>query len=91
MNGRNGPTAFLPLNSKIGGQVNNNRPSVGQLLPREESRYICKKTESGKIINTETIQQELEQERQLNKIDDTNGETNSYKELIVNNTKNWSH
>ena len=35
----------------------------------------------------ETIQQELEQERQLDKIDNTNGETNPYKELIVNNTE----
>ena len=32
----------------------------------------------------ETIQQELEQERQLDKTDDTNGETNPCKELIVN-------
>ena len=66
MNGGNGPTAFLPLNSKIGGQVNNNRPSVGQYLTREQASYVYKKTESGEIINTETIQQELEQERQLN-------------------------
>ena len=35
----------------------------------------------------ETIQQELEQERQLNKIDDTNRETNPYRELIVNNAE----
>ena len=35
----------------------------------------------------ETIKQEVEQERQLNKIGDTNGETNPYKELIVNNTE----
>ena len=87
MNGRNGSTAFLHLNSKIGGQVNNNRPSIGQFLTREQSRYIYKKTESGEIINMETIQQELEQERQLDKIDDTNRETNPYKELIVNNTE----
>ena len=38
-------------------------------------------------INTETIQQELEQERQLDRIDDMNGETNPYKELIVNNAE----
>ena len=35
----------------------------------------------------ETIQQELEQEGQLNKIDDTNGETNPYEEIIVNNAE----
>ena len=63
MNGSNGTTTFLPLNTKIGGQVNNNRPSVGQFLTREQTRYIYKKTESGEIINTEAIQQELEQGR----------------------------
>ena len=87
MNGRNGPTTFLSLNNKIGGQVNNNRPSVGQILIREQTRYIYKKTESGEIINTETIQQELEQERQLDRTDNTNGETNPYKELIENNAE----
>ena len=43
-----------------------------------------KKTESGDIINTDTLHQEIEQERQLNRIDDTSRETNPYKELIVN-------
>ena len=33
------------------------------------------------------IAQEIEQERQLDKIDDTSGETNPYKELIVNNAE----
>ena len=56
MNGRDGTTAFLPLNTKIGGQINNNRPSLGQLLAREQTKYIYKKPESGKMINTETIQ-----------------------------------
>ena len=87
MNGRNSTTAFLPLNTKIGGQIDNNRPSVEQFLTREQNRYIYKKTESGEIINTETIQQELEQERQLDRIDDKNGETNPYKGLIVNNAE----
>ena len=80
-------TTFLPLNSKIGGQVNKYKPSVGQYLTREKASYVYKKRESGEIINTKTIQQELEQERQFNKIDDTNGETNPYKELILNNTE----
>ena len=39
------------------------------------------------MINTESLQQELEHERQLSRIDDTNGETNPYKELIVNNAE----
>ena len=35
------------------------------------------------MINAETLQQELEYERQLNKIDDISGDTNPYKEMIV--------
>ena len=33
------------------------------------------------------IEQEIEQERQLDKIDDTSAETNPYQELTVNNTE----
>ena len=39
------------------------------------------------MINTDMIRQEIEQEKQLSKIDDTSRETNPYKELIVNNTE----
>ena len=53
----------------------------------EQANFVHKKTEPDEMINTETLQQELELKRQLNKIDDTSGETNPYKELIVNNTE----
>ena len=33
------------------------------------------------------IEQEVEQERQLDKMDDTSGEINPYKKLIVNNAE----
>ena len=33
------------------------------------------------------MHQEIEQERQLNRIDDRSGDTNPYKELIVNNAE----
>ena len=56
-------------------------------MTREQAYHVYKKTESGKVINTETLSQELEQERQLNEIDDTSRETNPYKELIVNNAE----
>ena len=39
------------------------------------------------MINTDIIQQEIEQEEQLNRIDDTNGEINPYQELIINNAE----
>ena len=87
MNGRDGTTTFLPLDSKIGGQISHKRPRVGQFLTREQANYVYKKVETGKIINTDAIQQEMEQEEQLNKIDDMSGETNPYQEFIVNNAE----
>ena len=56
-------------------------------MTREQANYIYKKVETGKMINTDTIQQEIEQEEQLNRIDDTNGEINPYQELIFNNAE----
>ena len=50
-------------------------------------KYIYRKVETGEMINTDTIKQEIEQEEQLIKIDDTNGETNPYQELVVNNAE----
>ena len=67
--------------------MNNNRPKVGQYLTREQANYIYKKTELGEVFNTETLQQKLEHERQLNRLDATRGEINPYKELIVNNAE----
>ena len=39
------------------------------------------------MINTDMIEQDIEQEKQLDKMDDASGETNPYKELIVNNAE----
>ena len=83
MNGRDGTTAFLPLDSKIGGPYNH--PTVGQFLTREQAIYIYKMVQAGKIVNTNTMEQKMEQEKQLDKMDDTSREINPYKELIINN------
>ena len=72
MNGRDDTTTFLPLDFRIGGQSRDGCPTVGQYLTRDQTRYICKKVETGEMINTDTIQQEIEQEKQLNRIDDKN-------------------
>ena len=56
-------------------------------MTREQANFAYKKTESGEMINTEILQHELEHERQFNKIDDLSGDTNLYKELIVNNAE----
>ena len=86
MNGRDDTTTFLPLVSRIGGQ-NKKSLTVGKYLTRDQTRYIYKKVEMEEVINTDTIQQEIEQEKQLSKIDDMNGEINPYRELIVNNAE----
>ena len=39
------------------------------------------------MINTDMIQQKIEQEKQLSRIDDRNREVNPYGELIVNNAE----
>ena len=87
MNGRDDTTTFLPLNFRIGGQNRDSYSTVGQYLTRDQARYINIKVETGEMINTDTIQQEIEQEKQLNRIDDDNGEINPYRELIVSNAE----
>ena len=86
MNGRDDTTTFLPLDSRIGGQ-NGDSPTVGQYLTRDQTKYIYQKVETGEIINTDMIQQEIEQEKQLSRMDDTSRKTNPYKVLIVNNVE----
>ena len=81
--GSNDNTTFLPLSPKIGGQIMNNKLKVCQFFTKEQAKHVYKKTELGDIINTEILHQEIKQEMQLNRIDDTSRETNSYKELIV--------
>ena len=87
MNGRDDTTTFLPFDSKIGGQVSHDRPYVGQFVTREQANYVYKKIETGKMIDTNTIQKEMEQEEQLNRMDDMSGDTNPYQELFVNNAE----
>ena len=87
MNGRDGTTTFLPLDSRIVGQDRYNHPRVGQFLTRKQAICVYKKVETGEIVNTNMMEQEIEQERQLDKMDDTSREINPYKELIVNNAE----
>ena len=65
MNSRNDATTFLPLNFRIGGQSRDSQPTVGQYLTRDQERHIYKKVEMGGIINVDTVEHEIEQEKQL--------------------------
>ena len=55
-------------------------------LTGEQARYIYRKVESGNIIDVNTLEQENEQEQQLSRIDDSSGDVNPYREMIVNNS-----
>ena len=81
------PLNFLPLDFKTGGPSKDSRPTEGQYLTRDQTRHIYKKVETGEPINADTVQQEVEQEKQLNKLDDDSDEENPYRELIVNNAE----
>ena len=87
MNGRNDAATFLPLDFRIGGQNRDNHPTVGQYLTRDQARYVYKKVETGGMINTDMVQQEMEQEKQLSRMDDDSGEVNPYRELVVKNAE----
>ena len=41
----------------------------------------------GQTINLDTMKLEIEHEKQLNRMDDDNGEVNPYRDLIVNNAE----
>ena len=87
INGRDVTALFLPLDSRIGGQSRDTHPTVGQYLTRDETRHIYKKVETGEIINVDTVKHEIEQEKQLSRMDDDSGEVNPYRELVVNNAE----
>ena len=53
----------------------------------EQARHVYKKVESGNIININTLTREIEQDQELTKLDDTNGDINPYREFIVNNAE----
>ena len=48
---------------------------------------MYKKVESGSIINTNTLKQEIEQDWMLNRLDDTSSDINPYRELLVKNAE----
>ena len=84
--GENDPTTFLLLNTNIGGQntSHQNNYNENKYLTEDQARHVYKKVESGNIININTIKQEIEQDQELNKLDDTSRDINPYRELTVN-------
>ena len=79
----------MPLNANIGGQntSHKNNYNENKYLTEDQARHVYKKVESRDIINTNPLKQEIEQDWELNKLDDTSRDINPYRELIVNNAE----
>ena len=60
---------------------------MGQYLTRDQARHVYKKVETGEVINVDAVKHEIEQEKQLSRLDDDSGEVNTYRELVVNNAE----
>ena len=60
--GKNGPTTFLPLNANIGGQSKPNRNKENKYLKEKQARHVYKKVELGNTINISTIKQGIDQD-----------------------------
>ena len=65
MNSRDAAAAFLPLDSRIGGQSRDSHPTVGQYITRDQARHIYREVETERIINVYTVKHEIEQEKRL--------------------------
>ena len=52
-------------------------------MTEDQAKCIYKKVELGDIINISTMKQEIDQDWELNELDDTGGDINPYRELIV--------
>ena len=80
----------MPLDSKLSGKVNERINNQGDnreegYLTVKQANYIYRKVESGNLINKSIMRQEIDQDIELDKMDDTSGYKNPYMELIVNN------
>ena len=67
MEGKNGSTAFLPLGSKLGGDVDERKISKGEnrekgYLTAKQTNYIYRKAESGNLINKSMMRQKIDQD-----------------------------
>ena len=60
--GKDGTTSFLPIKSKTGGKTNYIKIREAMCLSEKQANYVYKKVEEGKIINVNTLKQELVQE-----------------------------
>ena len=80
----------MHLGSKLGGEINERKINKGENTDKEylttkQANCIYRKVESGNLINKNMKRWEIEQDIKLDKMDNTSGDDNPYRELIVNN------
>ena len=80
----------MPLGSKLGGEGDERINSKGENIEEEyvtvkQAMYIYRKVESGNLIDKSMMRQEIDQDIELDKMDETKSNENLYKKLIVNN------
>ena len=96
---KNGTTSVLPLDRKKGGNVTYIKDKDAICLMEDQTRYIYKKVEQGKGLNTETMKQEIEQGK-ITEIRPSGENENLYQKVALNNVykeenktvqmENWS-
>ena len=80
----------MPLGPKLGGEsinrkINNSRNISKDYLTTKQANYVYRNVGLENLIKKSTMRQAVDQDVELDKMDDTSGEENPYRELIVNN------
>ena len=78
------------LGSNLGGNnkgrdINKSNNISKEFLTTIHADYVYRKVELGSLINKNTMKEEMDQDTELDKMDDTSSDENPYRELIVNN------
>ena len=81
----------MPLGPKLGGENTDRKINKGKNINKEyittkQANYVYRKVGLGILINKNMMRQEVDQDIELDKMDDTSGDENLYRGLIVNNT-----
>ena len=86
MKGKNDPTAFLPLNTKIDRPVKSIVDKENICLAMDQAWYIYKKLEQEGIANVDKIKQEIEENKLSNNNDKgEEEEINPCHNIIISN------
>ena len=64
----------MHLNTNIGGLLKPSRSKETRYLTEDQAKHIYKKVELGNIINIGTTKQEIDQDQELCRLDNTSGD-----------------